>query len=552
MQYKALYRKYRPMDLEDLIGQDAIVRTLLNSLKESKIGHAYLFTGTRGTGKTSVAKIFAKLINCEDLKDGRPCGKCKICNITKTDENPDIIEMDAASNNGVDEIREIINKALLLPIISKYKVYIIDEVHMLTTQSFNALLKTLEEPPSHTIFILATTEPQKVPITIISRCQRFDFKKISVLDIKNRLLLVAKKENIKIEDECLNEIAIISDGSMRDAIGLLDQSNSISDEKITSDKLYELTGNLEKSKLFVLVEYIFVNDVNSLIEMFDDLYQKGKNFERISESLLDIFMNIMLYKNAKKYFDKKNLYYKEDIIRLEKLVNRERLHKLVQEANLVVQELKNSSNQSLLFELFLLRIVDIDIKNEEKQCILVENNEKDLSKNEKKIISGKTEKPLMCSYTFKEALINNTIALASREYKNEVKKAFLELDKTLVNSKNKSIIMLLKDSTINAASENRLLLTYKYDNLVFEHDENNNKIEKLVSELLSRKYKVVAITEDKWDELRPKFLELKNINKKIDLMDEITEESIPCKIESDTKTEDTLEEFGFEVIEMEE
>ena len=196
MAYKSLYRKYRPTTFDDVSGQTFIIKTLKNAIATNKISHAYLFSGTRGTGKTTIAKIFAKNVNCMNLIDGNVCGKCEICTTENTDDIQDIIEIDAASNNGVDEIRELKNKIKLAPVLCKYKVYIIDEVHMLSTGAFNALLKTLEEPPSHVIFILATTEPQKIPITIISRCQRFDFKKLSIIDIKNRLKYIAEKEHI--------------------------------------------------------------------------------------------------------------------------------------------------------------------------------------------------------------------------------------------------------------------------------------------------------------------------------------------------------------------
>ena len=229
MNYKALYRKYRPSLFNEIVGQDHIVKILKNSIIKNKIGHAYLFSGPRGTGKTSTAKIFASTINCLQPVDGEKCGKCAIC---KLEENVDIIEIDAASNNGVDEIREIRQNAKLMPNNSKYKVYIIDEVHMLSIGAFNALLKTLEEPPLHVIFILATTEFQKVPLTIVSRCQKFQFKKLTNNDIEKKLHEIVEKENINITDDALTLIAEISDGGLRDAINLLDQASSTVDGKI--------------------------------------------------------------------------------------------------------------------------------------------------------------------------------------------------------------------------------------------------------------------------------------------------------------------------------
>ena len=221
--YQALYRKYRPLNFKDVVGQDIIVETLKNAVKYSHISHAYFFSGPRGTGKTTIAKIFARAVNCLEPFDGLACGKCKNCNYSFSNECMDIIEIDAASNNGVDEIRELRNKVNILPTELKYKVYIIDEVHMLSIGAFNALLKTIEEPPSHVIFILATTDPEKIPLTIISRCQWYNFKKITNDNIVMRLKTIVAAENINIDDEVLEKIAESSDGCLRDAISLLDK-----------------------------------------------------------------------------------------------------------------------------------------------------------------------------------------------------------------------------------------------------------------------------------------------------------------------------------------
>ena len=241
--YQTLYRKYRPLNLDEVVGQQVIVKTLKNAILNNQLSHAYLFTGPRGTGKTSIAKILARTINCTNLNDTTPCNKCVNC--TQNLNQPvDIIEIDAASNNGVDEIRELKSKVNLVPTINKYKVYIIDEVHMLTTGAFNALLKTLEEPPAHIIFILATTEPHKIPMTILSRCQRFDFKRISNRDLVKRLKYVVDQEKIKIEENCLEEIARLSNGGMRDALSILDQVNAYADDQIKIEQIHEINGTL--------------------------------------------------------------------------------------------------------------------------------------------------------------------------------------------------------------------------------------------------------------------------------------------------------------------
>ena len=247
--YQALYRKYRPQTLDDVVGQDVIIKILSNSVINNKISHAYLFCGPRGTGKTSIAKIMAKIVNCEHLNGITPCDKCDSCNEFNNKNNTDIIEIDAASNNGVDEIRELKNKINLVPTIGKYKVYIIDEVHMLTIGAFNALLKTLEEPPSHALFILATTEPHKIPITILSRCQRLDFKKISTDSIKNRLKQICNEENIKIEENALEQIANLCDGGMRDSISMLDKLVAYTNNDIKFDDVNEINGLITNDQI---------------------------------------------------------------------------------------------------------------------------------------------------------------------------------------------------------------------------------------------------------------------------------------------------------------
>ena len=263
MSYLALYRKYRPVDFNNVYGQEEVVTVLKNAIVTGKISHAYLFCGPRGTGKTTIAKIVARLVNCDNLINGNPCGKCYNC-LNYLNSN-DIVEIDAASNNGVDEIRELRDKVNLVPSNAKYKVYIIDEVHMLTMQAFNALLKTLEEPPSHVIFILATTEPHKIPLTISSRCQKFRFSKISDDKIVDRLKDICYCENISIDDDALYEIARLSDGGMRDAINILDKLVAYSNGNITIDDVYKVNGSVSYNDLYNLLNNIIINNKIEII-----------------------------------------------------------------------------------------------------------------------------------------------------------------------------------------------------------------------------------------------------------------------------------------------
>ena len=255
MAYQALYRKYRPQRFDQMVGQEAILKTLRNQLRTGRISHAYLFCGTRGPGKTSTARIFAKAINCLDPQDGEPCGKCSLCQAMEEGRSVNVMEIDAASNNGVDNIRDIREEVKYPPTEGKYKIYIIDEVHMLSTGAFNALLKTLEEPPEHVIFILATTDPQKVPATILSRCQRFDFRRISAAEIAATLRSYVEQEGAKATDEALHTIATLADGSLRDSLSILDQCLAFFfDEELTEEKVLDIAGAVDRSIFFALAD----------------------------------------------------------------------------------------------------------------------------------------------------------------------------------------------------------------------------------------------------------------------------------------------------------
>ena len=583
MSYKSLYRKYRPMRFEDVCGQQFIVKTLSNAIKNNKIGHAYLFCGTRGTGKTTIAKIFAKLVNCLNPLNNVPCGECEICLNENTDEIPDIIEIDAASNNGVDEIRELKNKIKLMPVMCKYKVYIIDEVHMLSTGAFNALLKTLEEPPEHVIFILATTEPQKLPITIISRCQRFDFKKINVLDISKRLKYISQKEGIDIDDEAIEEIAKLSEGAMRDAIGLLDQISSFADSKITVEDIYTIRGSVSNRVLIELIEKYIDNDASSILSIVDDIYLSGKDFYRLSEDILVFYRNMLISKVAPSYFEDKALQLKDDIMRLSSKIDVKRIERMIKKLEELLRNIKSSDYPRILFETTILSDLDLDdsFENEkpttEKDKTFVlginevdsksKNNEIKFDKNINEIIKeefkekdikkvttkNKSNNSFAITDALKEAMINNTIAEASASLKKEATVKFEKLDKYLIDKDFKAAATILKDSIVTAVSNDHMLLTYKYESMVEDNDNEYASISNLIKQMFGSEYKVVAITDKRWKELRPYFLNLKKENGTIPLIEEKYEKINKSEnmIENENY-EEVLNIFDSDLIEMEE
>ena len=380
MAYTALYRKFRPLTFSEIVGQDHITRTLKNQIIAGRVGHAYLFNGGRGTGKTSAAKVLARAINCLNPKDGEPCNECEICKGALNGSLTDIVEMDAASNNSVEDIRAIREEVNFLPTKAKYRVYIIDEVHMLSTGAFNALLKTLEEPPEHVKFILATTEPRKLPATILSRCQRFDFKRLSNEDIIKRLEIVCKESDIKISQNALKIIATLSEGAMRDALSILERCIQDGENDIDEEKIRDLVGIQKITFVNNIVEAVLDYNIENALTAIEDIIKDGKDIVNFLWEIIKYIKDILVFKTSNKL----ELYNDEEIEKIKELANKTTKEKLI---NLIYQlsELENnmkwSTQKTIMFQAGIIKLCD-------KQQDISSGIESRIEKIEKYLKSG--------------------------------------------------------------------------------------------------------------------------------------------------------------------
>lgn len=530
MSYQALYRKYRPRNFDEVVGQSVAKKTLQNALKTGKISHAYLFSGPRGTGKTTIAKIFAKSVNCLQADNGNPCQKCSSCVAISERECPDIIEIDAASNNGVDEIRELRNKVNLVPSELKYKVYIIDEVHMLSIGAFNALLKTLEEPPAHVIFILATTDLHKVPITIISRCQCFSFKRISDHDMIERLNEIVRLEDIEVEEDVLQSISDYSDGGMRDALGMLDKLTSYANGRITMDDMREINGLLSEKDIIEFIEKVKESNIPFVLKQLEFYYQTGKDLIRFVEELILNLRNQLIdkYLNGNDQID-------DDFVN----------HFAVQ-LNKILNDLKNSSNLKVLLEIELLyfmnsiqksknsgevnedrhsfanldsqktKINDNHSQQEEKNHLEEEkkgeNNhtitqfDQKIGENDVKILNS--DDPLFLDRL--RVRINNTFALATKDDLLRLKNRWKEIMDFTLDNEIGAVACFLIDSVPVAASSKNVILTFEYPSMVERGNDMIDRIEITLNRIFDQNYHVVLLTMEEWNREKQQFIENRN------------------------------------------
>lgn len=540
--YHALYRKYRPVDFNSVVGQDSIIKTLKNSIKNHNFSHAYMFFGPRGTGKTTVSKIFARNINCLNSKDGIACEECSACKVSFSKDCVDIIEIDAASNNGVDEIRDLKNKISLVPSELKYKVYIIDEVHMLSIGAFNALLKTLEEPPEHAIFILATTDPQKVPETIISRCQCFSFKRISDKAIVDRLKYVCSCENIDVEEDVLENIALLSDGGLRDALGSLDKLVSYTESKITMDDFNEVNGVISSKDMDIFLSDILSGNIPNVLTSIAKFNDSGKNLIQIMSQLINFSRDIVV----NYYISNKEYTFSIDIVQ-----------KFVNILNEKMFDIKKSGNTKIYIEMLLLKFINdyVNLKTKivEKNNFVKEinknvsvTNNNEVTVNEEKINNDNVvennkygnndvveEKNSMkdsnieISYNKEEITeenfdnknpkiinidaimkirVNNTLALANKNLLRLEMNNFEVLRDYSFDQEIGYIICGILDGKLRAVSSDAIIISYEYDSNVKQNLYIIDKIEDVYNKITNSNKKIAIISDDYWEKVKQEYI----------------------------------------------
>ena len=523
MSYTALYRKFRPDEFEDVKGQDAIVRTLKNQINADRIGHAYLFCGTRGTGKTTVAKIFAKAVNCEHPVDGSPCGECAMCKSIAAGTSMNVIEIDAASNNGVDNIREIREEVTYRPTEGKYKVYIINEVHMLSIGAFNALLKTLEEPPEYVIFILATTEAHKIPITILSRCQRYDFKRISIETIAARLRELIDKEGWDVEDKAVRYIAKMADGSMRDSLSLLDQCAAFyMNETLTYDHVLEVLGAVDTEVFSRLLRQLLAMDVHQVIETVDELVMQGRELSQLAADFTWYLRNLLLVKSSDNMEDVLDVSSENLALLKEEaqMIDSDTLIRYIRIFSDLTNQLKYATQKRVLLEVTLIKLCR-PAMDQNKDALLDR-----IRAIEKQLEEGAWEAPV------RERIVYASDAKEAGEPKpkpelpqalNEDVKAVAKDFRMIINEASPMLRTYLKKARLSAGEGNRLLIVLP-DELsasAVATPEHKEEIQSLIEQKIGKKVEIDVRQMEAGRRFEDNFVDLENlINMEITVEDE--------------------------------
>ncbi|KGX93645.1 DNA polymerase III subunit gamma/tau [Pontibacillus halophilus JSM 076056 = DSM 19796] len=526
MSYQALYRVWRPKNFSDVVGQSHITRTLQNAIVQDKFSHAYLFSGPRGTGKTSAAKIFAKAVNCERSPVKEPCNECSACLGIQDGSISDVIEIDAASNNGVEQIRDIRDKVKYAPSAVKYKVYIVDEVHMLSIGAFNALLKTLEEPPQHVIFILATTEPHKIPLTIISRTQRFDFKRIPQSAMVDRMEYILGKENIPASREALEAVALSAEGGMRDSLSLLDQSISYSEGEVGLDDVLAVTGSVSQMKLAEIVQALGEQNVREALQQVDYLIQEGKDPGRFVFDLIYYLRDVLLYQSTTGLEDVLERAIPDDTFRLlSEQLTPAWIQQGISILNQCQQEMKWTTSPKVFIEIAMLNISDLKAQSKQGgvEPESVQQLQKKLNELEKKLSQiqqqpqaaqpasqPEAKRPQRSSgrrnqYKVPYERIRHVMQAASKQDLKQIQSQWANFMEQLKQSSPPAHARLM-NSTPRAASDNAVVLSFKYEIHCSLAMENQQIIESLLEDFLGHHVTIIPIPEDNWQELREEFV----------------------------------------------